>query len=79
MQRLAHPEGEAATARAAARHGVCMGLSSLSTVSLEKVAQAGGPQGLRWFQLYVFKDRDVTRRYFPSHRQREKGIGMKRE
>lgn len=56
-----------------------MGLSSLSTVSLEKVAQAGGPQGLRWFQLYVFKDRDVTRRYFPSHRQREKGIGMKRE
>lgn len=62
MQCLAHEEGECATARAAAREGVAMGLSSLSTKSLEAVARAGGPGGLRWFQLYVFKDRDVTRR-----------------
>jgi (S)-2-hydroxy-acid oxidase len=55
-----------------------MGLSSLSTVSLEKVAQAGGPQGLRWFQLYVFKDREVTRRY-STVTDIEGGIGMERE
>ncbi len=36
-----------------------MTLSSLSTVSLEDVA-AAAPDGLRWFQLYVYKDRKVT-------------------
>lgn len=36
-----------------------MGLSSLSTTSLEDVASAA-PDGLRWFQLYVYKDRAVA-------------------
>jgi len=36
-----------------------MTLSSWSTISLEDVA-AAAPQGLRWFQLYVYKDRAVT-------------------
>ena len=38
MQRLAHPDGELATARAAASRGVLFALSSLSTTSLEDVA-----------------------------------------
>lgn len=37
-----------------------MTLSSWSTVALEEVADAGGPSAPRWFQLYVYKDRDVT-------------------
>ena len=41
------------------RHNTLMTLSSLSTVSLEEVA-AAAPSGLRWFQLYVYKDRKVT-------------------
>lgn len=36
-----------------------MGLSSLSTTSLEDVA-AAAPEGLKWFQLYVYKDRQVA-------------------
>ena len=36
-----------------------MTLSSWSTTALEDVATAS-PSGLRWFQLYVYKDRDVT-------------------
>ena len=59
MQQMAHPEGERATSRASKRLGTLMTLSSWSTLPLEEVAQAA-PGGLRWFQLYVYKDRDVT-------------------
>jgi 4-hydroxymandelate oxidase len=58
MQKMAHDDGEAATARAAARAGIVMIASTLATVSLEEIAQAAiGP---RWFQLYVYKDRGLT-------------------
>jgi 4-hydroxymandelate oxidase len=60
FQRLAHPDGELATARAAAAEGTVMGLSTLSTSTLEEVAAANGG-GARWFQLYVYKDRGITR------------------
>lgn len=57
MARLAHPDGELAIARAAARAGVTQVLSSLSTYSIEEVAEVGGRA---WFQLYVFKDRSIS-------------------
>jgi 4-hydroxymandelate oxidase len=55
-QRLAHDEGEAATARGAAEAGALMVVSTLATTSLEDVA-AAAPDAPRWFQLYVFDDR----------------------
>jgi 4-hydroxymandelate oxidase len=59
MQRLAHPDGECATARAAARAGIVMTVSTTATTSLEDVrAAAAGPM---WFQLYIYRDRGVTR------------------
>jgi len=61
MQRMAHHDGECATAKAAAAMGTVMTLSTLATSSIEEVAAAGGPEGLCWFQLYIYKDRDVTR------------------
>ncbi|KAF9635037.1 putative fmn-dependent dehydrogenase family protein [Lasiodiplodia theobromae] len=42
--KLAHPDGEAATARAAARVGVCMGLSAYATTGLEEVAAAAADE-----------------------------------
>ena len=57
-QKLAHPDGEVAAARAAASAGVAFCLSTLSTVSIEDVAAAS--QGTRWFQLYMYRDRGVT-------------------
>jgi len=57
--KLAHPEGELATARAAARAGTIYTLSTLATTSIEDVAKASS--GPRWFQLYVHKDRALTR------------------
>ncbi|KAL1848488.1 hypothetical protein Daus18300_013589 [Diaporthe australafricana] len=59
MHKLAHPEGEVATSKAAAAEGICMGLSSYSTVSLEDVAQQG--LGNPYFmQVCVLKDRQTT-------------------
>ena len=59
FQRVAHPDGEPATARAAADAGTVMCLSTLATASAQEVADAA-PDGARWFQLYCFSDRGVT-------------------
>lgn len=52
-----HTEGEIAGARAAAAAGIPFSLSTLGTASIEDVATAI-PQGRRWFQLYMWRDRD---------------------
>jgi 4-hydroxymandelate oxidase len=61
LHRLAHPEGEKLTARAAAEAGTLMTLSTVSSVPLEEVA-AAAPAGARWFQLYCYDDRADTER-----------------
>ncbi|XP_027087805.1 glycolate oxidase isoform X2 [Coffea arabica] len=58
MQKMAHPEGEYATARATSAAGTIMTLSSWATSSVEEVASTGS--GIRFFQLYVMKDRNVV-------------------
>ncbi len=60
FQRMAHPDGEPAMARAAAAAGTVMVLSTLATASPADVA-AAAPDAHRWFQLYIFRDRGVTR------------------
>ena len=47
-------------ARAAAAAGTLMCLSTMATATPEEVA-AAAPDAPRWFQLYVFRDRGVTR------------------
>jgi isopentenyl diphosphate isomerase/L-lactate dehydrogenase-like FMN-dependent dehydrogenase len=60
FQRLVDPGGEPAMARAAAAAGTAMTLSTLATSRPREVAE-GAPAGPRWFQLYCFRDRGVTR------------------
>lgn len=60
FQRPAHPDGEIAAARAAAATGSVMCLSTLGTTGLPQLARAV-PEASRWFQLYVFSDRGVSR------------------
>ena len=60
LQKLAHPRGELATTRAAAAAGTIVALSTVSSTSLEDVAQAS--DGPKWFQLYCYKDREVAKR-----------------
>lgn len=59
IQRLAHPDGEPGMARAAAAAGTLMCLSTLATATPAEVA-AAAPGSPRWFQLYVFRDRQVS-------------------
>jgi 4-hydroxymandelate oxidase len=56
--RLAHPDGELATARAAAATGTLMTMSTMATSTMEDLAATGATL---WFQLYVYKDREVSR------------------
>lgn len=59
--KLAHPDGEVGTSRAAAKHGICMGLSSSPTASLEEVAveRRGNPMAM---QMCILQDRRITER-----------------
>lgn len=58
MHKLAHHEGEVATARGAAACDVIMGLSFMSTCTVEEVASSCN--AVRFFQIYVYKRRDIT-------------------
>jgi len=59
LQRVAHPDGEAALARAAAAVGTVYTLSSLGSVRPRELAEAAS-DALRWFQLYWSRDRGFT-------------------
>jgi (S)-2-hydroxy-acid oxidase len=56
MQRLAHSEGEIATAKGCKAMGIVMGLSSFSTSTLEEVAENSRPNA-NVLQLYLFEER----------------------
>jgi L-lactate dehydrogenase (cytochrome) len=56
--RIAHPQGELAVARAAARARVPYTLSTLSTRSIEEVAAVSS--GTLWFQVYAWRDRGLV-------------------
>ena len=59
LQRMAHPDGEVATARAAAAAGTILCLSTAATARPADVA-AAAPGARQWFQVYVFEDRAIT-------------------
>ncbi len=59
MNCLAHPHGELAVARAVSALGTAQVLSTLSSVPLEQVATEAA--ALRWLQLYIYRDREITR------------------
>ena len=59
FHKLACKDGEVATAKAAKAAKTAFILSALSNTAMESVfAQATSP---RWFQLYIYKDREITR------------------
>ncbi|XP_028043353.1 hydroxyacid oxidase 1 [Bombyx mandarina] len=60
MQRMAHPDGELANVKAAAKEQTIFMLSTIATSSIEEVANAA-PDATKWFQLYIYNDREVTK------------------
>ena len=65
FQRLVHPEGEVAVARAAKATDTIMCVSTLASTGPAAIAEAI-PDQARWFQLYAFVDRGVTRELIQS-------------
>ncbi|CAL8579877.1 hypothetical protein XPA_005607 [Xanthoria parietina] len=70
MHKLAHPDGELATSRAASSMKVPMALSSYSTTSLEEV-KAQGADNPYMIQMCIVKDRNITLQLL--HRAEEVG------
>ncbi|HEX6139761.1 MAG TPA: alpha-hydroxy acid oxidase, partial [Candidatus Limnocylindria bacterium] len=58
LQRMAHPDGELATARAAAARAITMALSSSASTDMAEIAAVGGP---RWYQVYLLADPGARR------------------
>lgn len=58
--RMMNHEGERAVVRVAERMEIPYTLSTMGTTSIEDVASAA-PHARRWFQLYVWRDRDAGR------------------
>lgn len=61
LTRMFHNGAEIAVARAAERHGIPYCLSTLATTTIEDLAQATA--GPKLFQVYIFKDRGLTREF----------------
>ncbi|KAL7635786.1 UNVERIFIED_CONTAM: hypothetical protein RMT77_013603 [Armadillidium vulgare] len=59
MQGMCHPDGESGAARAAGKIGAVYGLSTSATTDLETVSKENG---LKFFQLYVYSDKNITER-----------------
>jgi 4-hydroxymandelate oxidase len=62
FHRLAHPDGECATARATLQAGTMMMISMASTIAIEKIVAVAPKDQVRrfCFQLYIQPDRDFT-------------------
>jgi L-lactate dehydrogenase (cytochrome) len=66
-QAILHPGGEVAAARAAAKAGIMYSYSTMSTATLEEVADVG--PGSRMFQLYALIDKEITNELVHRARQ----------
>jgi lactate 2-monooxygenase len=59
VQTLVHPDGELASARAAAELGLPLITSTASATAMEEIAEANG-EAPRWYQLYWTNDAELT-------------------
>lgn len=56
---MAHPDGELATARACAKKGVNMGISSFANYSIKEIREASGRKISHAMQMYTLNNRDL--------------------
>jgi L-lactate dehydrogenase (cytochrome) len=67
LTRMFHDDAELAVAKAAADRGLGYCLSTMGTTSIEQLAQASS--GPKFFQIYIFKDRGLTREFVERARE----------
>ncbi|KAG9312199.1 FMN-dependent dehydrogenase-domain-containing protein [Chiua virens] len=62
LGKLGHPDGELNLTRAAAKHGVIQMIPTLASCSFDEVVDAAALDQVQFLQLYVNKDREITKR-----------------
>jgi len=62
LGKLGHPEGEVILTRASAKHQVIQMIPTLASCSFDEIVDARQPDQTQWLQLYVNRDRAITRR-----------------
>ena len=62
LGKLGHPEGEVILTRAAKTHNVIQMIPTLASCSFDEIVDARSGDQVQWLQLYVNKDREVTKR-----------------
>ncbi|KAI3140480.1 uncharacterized protein N7518_004361 [Penicillium psychrosexuale] len=62
LGKLGHPEGEVVLTKAAHEHNVVQMIPTLASCSLDEIIDAKQGDQVQWLQLYVNKDREITRK-----------------
>ncbi|KAF1953636.1 hypothetical protein CC80DRAFT_595818 [Byssothecium circinans] len=62
LGKLGNPEGEVILTRGAKKHNVIQMIPTLASCSFDEIMDAAEGEQVQWLQLYVNKDRDVTKR-----------------
>lgn len=61
LGKLGHPEGEVVLTRGAHKHNVIQMIPTLASCSFDEIVDAAQPSQVQWLQLYVNKNRDITK------------------
>ncbi|KAK2808498.1 hypothetical protein FQN50_004707 [Emmonsiellopsis sp. PD_5] len=70
LGKLGHPEGEVCLTRAAHTHNVIQMIPTLASCSFDEIVDAKAADQIQWLQLYVNKDRAITKRIVQHAEQR---------
>ncbi|KAJ5691857.1 Cytochrome b2 [Penicillium macrosclerotiorum] len=62
LGKLGHPEGEVVLTKAAHQHDVVQMIPTLASCSFDEIVDAKQGDQVQWLQLYVNKDREITRK-----------------
>ncbi|KAK3324213.1 FMN-dependent dehydrogenase-domain-containing protein [Cercophora scortea] len=62
LGKLGHVEGEVVLTRAAGKHNVIQMIPTLASCSFDEIVDAADGNQVQWLQLYVNKDRAITKR-----------------
>lgn len=62
LGKLGNPEGEVILTRGAKKHNVIQMIPTLASCSFDEIVDAKGDDQVQWLQLYVNKDRAITKR-----------------
>ncbi|UPL02700.1 hypothetical protein LCI18_013634 [Fusarium solani-melongenae] len=62
LGKLGHPEGEVVLTRSSGKHNIIQMIPTLASCSFDEIIDAANGDQVQWLQLYVNKDRDITRK-----------------